>query len=233
MTAAKDPTDVAFCRYYLGELAWNTGHPTEALRQYNLGLKADPGYHPLLAGKAKAQAALGNPRAAIAGYSSVVARVPLPQYVIELGELQESLGDHAGAKRQYALLTVELSLLAANGVLDDLTPAQFQADHGDPAAALRAARAEWERRHSVLVADALAWALHRTGRHSEALIYARLATRLGWNNAVFRYHRGMIELALGRRTEARDDLTAALRINPHFNPIQAPAARRALQHLTG
>ncbi|MFC7757607.1 hypothetical protein ACFQY4_05735 [Catellatospora bangladeshensis] len=38
----------------------------------------------------------------------------------------------------------------------------------------------------------------------------------------------MIELALGDRAGARRDLARALDLNPHFSPLDAPAAARAL-----
>ena len=41
----------------------------------------------------------------------------------------------------------------------------------------------------------------------------------------------MIELALGQRDQARTDLTRALSTNPHFSPVDAPAARAALTAL--
>jgi Flp pilus assembly protein TadD len=85
----------------------------------------------------------------------------------------------------------------------------------------------------VLVADALAWALHVNGRDAEALGYTRQATALGEKNAVFLFHRGMIERSLGQRDEARRDLSDALRINPHFSVPQAPVARAALAALGG
>ncbi|MGW4109190.1 tetratricopeptide repeat protein, partial [Streptomyces sp. NPDC004976] len=97
--------------------------------------------------------------------------------------------------------------------------------------ALRAARAEWDRRHSVHTADALAWALHVNGRDEEALRYARRATATGYRNAVFLYHRGMIEKAAGHDRAARGSLSAALELNPGFSPPGARAARAALKDL--
>jgi hypothetical protein len=41
----------------------------------------------------------------------------------------------------------------------------------------------------------------------------------------------MIEKALGLRDDARRDLTAALRLNPHFSPLQVPRAKAALAEL--
>jgi hypothetical protein len=47
-------------------------------------------------------------------------------------------------------------------------------------------------------------------------------------NALLSYHAGVIEHALGHDVDARRDLAAALRVNPYFNPLQAPVARRLL-----
>ena len=82
----------------------------------------------------------------------------------------------------------------------DLEIALFEADHAGPGsarAALRAARAEWEKRTSVHVADALAWALYANGRYREAAAASEQALRLGTRNALFLFHAGMIRLRLG------------------------------------
>jgi Flp pilus assembly protein TadD len=126
-----------------------------------------------------------------------------------------------------------VTLAKASGVATDLETALFAADHGDKAQALRAAQAEWARRHSVHVADALAWALHVNGRDAEALGYAKLANGLGYRSALFRYHLGMIEKSLGRTADARRDLAAALRLNPDFSFLHAPRAKAALASLGG
>ena len=233
LDSAFTPADTAFCRYYLGELAFNSGDLAEAARQYDAGIAADPGYAPPLEGRAKVEAARGDTAGAIRDYTTVVNRVPQPQYVLELGDLEASLGHQDAAQEQYRLLATERRLFDANGVIDDLTAAQFAADHGDPAGALRDARAEWGRRHSVLVADALAWALHVNGQDTEALGYARQATALGERSALFLFHRGMIERSLGQRDEARRDLSGALQVNPHFSVLQTPVARTALAELGG
>jgi tetratricopeptide (TPR) repeat protein len=231
LAEASDPADVAFCRYYLGELDFNSGDVPAAMEQYRLGLLAVPRSDPALAGRAKAEAALGRTDAAVADYATVVGRLPLPEYVLEYAQLLKSLGRSSQAQAQFALLTSIQQLFTANGVLDDLTSAIVQADHGSPAEAVRHARVEWGRRHSVLVADALGWALHRSGQNTEALSYAVKANELGWQNATFAYHLGMIELALGRQDDARAHLSDALRINPHFDRVQAPKATAALTSL--
>ncbi|MDF3299959.1 tetratricopeptide repeat protein [Streptomyces tropicalis] len=226
--------DVAYVATQLGQLAWNQGDYRTALTQYARALAADDTYLPALEGRARAQAASGDRAAALRGMRDVVARSPLPGPLVELGELYEArgaAGDRARARDQYALVDAWTSLARANGVDADLDTALAAADHGDSAAALRAARAEWARRETVHTADALAWALHAEGRDREALPYARRATATGYRSAVLLYHRGMIERAAGRTGPARTHLAAALDLNPGFSPLGARAARTALKSL--
>ncbi|MGI5442367.1 tetratricopeptide repeat protein [Streptomyces shenzhenensis] len=231
LATAATPGDVAYVATQLGQLAWNQGDHRTALTHYARALAADETYLPALEGRARAQAASGDRAAAVRGLEAVVARSPLPGPLVGLGELYEArgaAGDQDRARDQYALVGAWTDLARAGGVDADLDTALAAADHGDRAAALRAARAEWARRHSVHTADALAWALHVNGRDREALPYARRATATGYRNAAFLYHRGMIELAAGDRREGRASLRAALRLNPGFSPLGAARARTAL-----
>ena len=113
----------------------------------------------------------------------------------------------------------------------DLETALFEADHGSATRALSQARLEWKQRTSVHVADALAWALHRTGRDREALPIARAATRLGSPEAKFWIHRGTIEAALGMTTEARAHLQRGLATDPGMSPWQREQARTTLSRI--
>ncbi|WP_328870289.1 tetratricopeptide repeat protein [Streptomyces sp. NBC_00287] len=231
LSSATSPSDVAFVATQLGQLAWNQGDYEEALAQYARALAADDTYLPALEGRARAQAASGEEGAAVKGMEAVVARSPLPGPLVVLGELYEADGQEDRARDQYALVDAWTALARANGVNADLDTALAAADHGDKAAALRAARAEWDRRRTVHTADALAWALHASGRDEEALPYARRATATGYRNAAFLYHRGMIERATGDERDAEKHLTKALRLNPGFSPLGAREARAALKDL--
>lgn len=236
LEAADSPGDIAYVATALGQLAWNQGEYKAALGHYARALAADENYLPALEGRARAQAANGDRAAAVEGLEQVVARFPLPGPLVALGELYEDRGadgDRAKAGDQYALVDAWTSLARAGGVNADLDSAMAAADHGDKKEALRAARAEWNRRHSVHTADALAWALHVNGRDEEALPYARRATATGYRNAGFLYHRGIIERATGNDREAREHLTAALDLNPGFSPLGAREARTALKDLEG
>jgi tetratricopeptide (TPR) repeat protein len=228
LAEATEPADLARCRYALGELAFHQGQPGAALRQYQLGLMIDPDSNALLAGRAKAEVALGRKGAALHDYATVTGRSPQPRYLLDRAELLLSLGRDDEAEQQFAVLAAEQRRLVANGVVDHLMIAVLEADHGSATTAVRHAETEWRRHRGVIVADALGWALHRAGRDREALGYAIRANRLGGRNATYRYHLGMIELALGHQAKARRDLDLALRINPYFSVRQAPVARRAL-----
>ncbi|MFE6159765.1 tetratricopeptide repeat protein [Streptomyces sp. NPDC056486] len=216
--------DVAYVAAALGQLAWRQGQYGEALKQCGKALRADASYLPALECRARAWAGQGDTGRAIRGLREVVARAPLPGPLVALGELYEARGergDAAKAREQYALVSAWLSLARANGVNADLDTAIALTDHGDRAerkAALRAAKAEWGRRHTVHTADALAWALHVDGRSDEALPYARRATATGFREASFMYHRGEIERATGHAAAARHWLSAARDLNPGFAP---------------
>ncbi|WP_079034961.1 tetratricopeptide repeat protein [Streptomyces hirsutus] len=234
LDGASAPADVAYVATALGQLAWNQGDYETALTHFARALAADEDYLPALEGRARAQAASGDRAGAIGTLEQVVVRSPLPGPLVALGELYEARGadgDRTKAADQYALVDAHTALARAGGVNSDLDTALAAADHGDPEAALRAARAEWDRRHSVHTADALAWALHRSGRSEEALPHARRATATGYRNAAFLHHRGMIERATGHDGDARRSLTAALELNPGFSPLGAREARAALDEL--
>ncbi|MCZ4510835.1 tetratricopeptide repeat protein [Streptomyces sp. ActVer] len=236
LSSASTPGDIAYVATALGQLTWREGEYKTALTYFEQALRADKVYLPALEGRARAQAANGDSKAAIAGMEDVVARFPLPGPLVVLGELYEARGgeqDKAKARDQYALVNAWTALARANGVNADLDTALAAADHGDRKAALRAARAEWERRETVHTADALAWALHVNGRDDEALPYARRATATGYRDATFLYHRGMIERATGNKKEARSSLSAALKLNPGFSPVGAKLAEKTLTALGG
>ncbi|MFF9910120.1 tetratricopeptide repeat protein [Streptomyces sp. NPDC013457] len=210
----------------LGDLAWERGEPEEAVTQYGSALRLVRDHGPSLAGRARALAALHRTDEAMLDYRAALARLPRPEYVLEAGELYESLGLDGEAHAQYELLR---SGSWPGGVV---VLGLFEADHGDAAAAVRTLRAEWARGHrSVQMADALGWALFRAGEPKEALEYARRATDEGLRSALFAYHRGEIERAVEEYGPARRHLTEALRINPEFSPLLAPRARQSVREL--
>ncbi|MEV6652301.1 tetratricopeptide repeat protein [Streptomyces sp. NPDC051219] len=229
--AARTPAEKADCLYRLGELSWERGEPEEALRHFEGALRSDGEHHQALGGRARTLAALDRSGEAVKDYRTALRRAPVPRYALELGELLESLGRTEEAKVPYDLLQAQIARAAAHGVNGNLVLGLFEADHGDPASAVRRLSVEWTRHKSVQVADAVGWALHRTGQNERALVFAKKATDLGLRSADFAYHRGQIERALGRPGPARRHLEEALRTNPQFSPLRAPLAREALTAL--
>ncbi|MGW1024118.1 tetratricopeptide repeat protein [Streptomyces sp. NPDC002577] len=229
---AGSPAQEAVSLYRSGELVWERGDPAQALRYFEAALRADSGNHAALAGEGRALAALGRTAEAMQAYKAAIAQQPAPEYLLELGELYESLNDDAGALAQYDELRDRVRRDSAGGVNDEPVFGLFEADHGDdPADAVRRLRAEWGRHESAEVADALGWALHKAGDDEEALKYALKAMDQGQISAVFAYHQGEIERALGRYGAARRHLQQALRINPYFSPLLVPRAKAVLQEL--
>ncbi len=237
MAAARDAAgthdDASWASYQLGELNFNSARLAKAGVAYRQGVELAPTYIPPHAGLAKVAWARGQVARAIRLYTWVIQRYPLPEYVIALGDLYSISGRVAEAARQYALVRVEERLFKANGVNVDLEIALFDASHGRPHDALVAARAEWDRRHSIQVADALGWALYENGEFGAAAPYARFALHLGMRNALFMFHAGMIQLHLGHTAAARALLSEAVRTNPHFSILYAPVARRTLAKIGG
>ncbi|WP_256341403.1 lipopolysaccharide assembly protein LapB [Streptomyces sp. TLI_105] len=223
---AETDTEKAAALARLGDLAGERGEAEEALGRFGAALRLVREHGPSLAGRARALAALGRTDEAVRAWRAALARLPRPEYLLEAGELYESLGLDGDARALYERLRTGTWTDAevALGLLD--------ADHGDPAAAAVRMRAEWARGHrSVRVADALGWALHRSGASKEALGYAKIATEEGLRSALFTYHRGEIERALEQTGPARRHLAEALRINPEFSPLHARRAEGSLTAL--
>ncbi|WP_251072179.1 tetratricopeptide repeat protein [Streptomyces sp. ISL-43] len=223
--AAQTPAEKAYVLFRLGELAWERGDEAEALRQYEAALRTDPAQAQALGGRARVLAALGRGGEAVRDYRLALGRAPSAELALELGELLESLKRGDEAKAVYDGLAAQA---ARSGVNEELVLGRYEADHGDPTAAVRRLTAEWARHKSVQVADALGWALHKAGDDPAALEHAKKATEQGVRLAEFSYHRAMIERGLGDEAGARRHLQEALRTHPRFSPVRGPLAKEAL-----
>ncbi len=224
-TGGVEPT--AWTHVQLGKLYFNHGRFALAEREYRLALQAFPHYAYGLDALAQALAAKGAYRQAIAAEKQAVELIPLPQYVATLGDLYRVTGHTVRARRQYGLIGAIEKLLNANGVKTDLEIALFQVDHGIAVGrALERARLAHSERPSIDGDDVLGWALARNGRCAEALGYSKLALRLGTQDALKFFHRGLIERCLGHTRQGRVWLGRALALNPRFSLIWAPVARR-------
>jgi tetratricopeptide (TPR) repeat protein len=238
MTSALDTggsaEDAAWAAYQLGELYFTSDRVAEAKHEFDRGASLAPDYFLPTVGRAKVAAARGNFRLATRLLSEVVDRYPAPEYVILLGDIYARAGQPEEAEIQYELVGAINKLYAANGVNTDLESALFDADHGvNLDDALSRARAEYRRRESIHVADALAWTLYAKERYREAKHFSRISLQLGTRDARLLFHAGMIDWRLGNEAAARRHLSSALSVNPNFSFVQDRIARRTLVHLGG
>jgi tetratricopeptide (TPR) repeat protein len=228
--AAPDPETVAWCRVHLGDTLINTGNLAAAEHEFDTALYHFPDYHLALAGKARVRLASGSFDEAIEFYKQAQARVPLPETAIALGDIYTKLGRTEEAKKQYDLLEFIERASATGGGTYSRQLALFYADHDVKLDdALEIARRERAARSDIYTCDALAWCLYKKGEFTEAKTAIDEAMRLGTRDARINYHAGMIEQALGNKSDAVKYLQLALEINPLFDILQADAARQTLR----
>lgn len=225
--------ELAWYRFQLGELYYNSGDLRHAQRWYDEADQAMPGYYLAQAGLGKVAAARGDLAEAIAAYEALVARLPQPGFVSFLGDLYALNGDDAAAQAQYDTVAFIHQLEESQQVLYNRQMAIFFANHNTQLdLALQYAETELAARQDVFAYDTLAWVLYRLGRFDEARAASNQALKLGTPDAILYYHAGLIAAAQGDPTTAQTYLGRALDFNPHFDLIQAAAAREALASLS-
>lgn len=223
---------LAWYAFQIGELSFKAGRIRLAESHYQAALELFDGYPLALAGLAKAKAAQGDRDAAIDLYRRATAIVPQPDWLAALGDLHSALGNEKKAGEQYETVALIGKLASVNRQIYNRQLANFYADHDLRADdALRLALGELRLRKDVYGYDAAAWAAHKNGLHRRAQRLISRALAFGTRDAELYYHAGSIAEARGRTAEARRLLSAALRLNPHFDPLQAPRAKAALDRL--
>jgi tetratricopeptide (TPR) repeat protein len=222
---AGEPFDVATVTALLGDLAFGGGDLDAAARYYRDALRVSPDHLGAAVGQARVLAARGSAVMATVQLRALTARTPLPAAVALLADLQALTGSHKAAARSVEVVRSIARLQEAAGAVTDLETALFEADHGDPERALRAARAAYlTRPDNVYTADALAWALVRTGDAAAARSLIQRALRLGSADAALHYHAAVIADSLGDTAGAHAELTNAFSRNPFFSFSQRAEA---------
>lgn len=225
------PENVAFVESLIGNLLVYTGDPAGAAAAYERALGHVPAHAPSIAGQARLSVGSGDLDTAVALFQRAADILPLPEYVIALGDAQSAAGLTEDATKSFKLARAEIQLFQAQGVIVDVDLALFEADHGDPQLALEYAQIGYDATPTVRASDALAWALHALGRDTEAAKRSAEALRLGSRDPLLRYHAGAIEAALGKAKAARRNLELALATDPGFSATGVANARRILEGL--
>jgi tetratricopeptide (TPR) repeat protein len=222
-----DPEAVAWCQVMLGAEHAALGRHREAQAHYRQALLRLPDYHLALFHLASSQAAAGSTRDALDTAERLQRLAPSVAVYALLGELHLAAGDVVSAERLFA----EVDRIAATRDPSQAEPrflARFYADRGrrlEEAIAL--VSAELETHQDIETWDGLAWALHRAGRHDEALAAARKAAALGTLDARLLLHHGLIEIALDRRSEGEARVARALALG-NLWPSERRLAEAAL-----
>src|SRR3954468_18403016 len=108
--------NTAYVQALLGDLELTRGRFAAASLASRRALALVPRYAAADTGLARVQAARGDLAAAIRRLSGVPPGLPLPQYVVPLGETELAAGRRADARRDLPLVRAEQRLLATNGV---------------------------------------------------------------------------------------------------------------------
>jgi tetratricopeptide (TPR) repeat protein len=228
-----DPLDKetqSWCLVQMGDEMWKSGSYADAERVYDEALGNFPDYYLAIAAKGKIRAAQGDLASAEKFLTDAQNRVPNVDVIILLAQVYSQLGNTEKADQQAKLLEVVEEKLGQAG--DQKRLALFWADRGvriDEALAI--AEREHAARKDIYSADVYAWCLMKAGRTAEARTIMDEALRLKTKDARLLYHAGMIAAALGDKSSAKKNLSAALKLNPAFDLIQAQKARAELANL--
>ena len=219
----------AWTRTQLGNLYFNSGNLDQAELEYARTLNDKPGYVYALAGLGRVRAAQGKTDEAIDLLTQATNVMPLPEFVIALGDIYQADSQPDAAQGQYKLVGAIEQLFKANGVDMDMEIALFNADQNkDLEANAEQARKAYVNRPSIHAADVLAWALYKTGDYDEAKTYSEEALQLGTKDALKLFHAGMIAYRLGHNARAQEYLQQAIEINPHFSILYSNEAIQTL-----
>ncbi|HEV3334605.1 MAG TPA: tetratricopeptide repeat protein [Bryobacteraceae bacterium] len=194
--------NVAWCLVDLGGIYFKTGQLDLAQQAFTDALRTFRSYHPAYAGLGKVLAATGDSKGAIENYLRAQEITPLPDYTSALYDLYKKTGQAAKAARQLELLEVTDNLGRANGEKANRNLVFAFADHDMKLdRALELAQGELEFRGDIYSYDALAWALYKNHRFSDAQSYMRKALKLNTPEPAFLLHAEAIAKAIQKESK--------------------------------
>jgi tetratricopeptide (TPR) repeat protein len=198
----------------IGDLQFRRGRIDEAASDYQRGLAAHADDYRLLTAMAKLEGARHEWQKAIDFGERAVAVSFDPATLGVMSDGYAALGDSAKANEYAHAMEVAVSKQATAYHREW---SLFLLNHGlRVAEVLAKTQEELKTRQDIYGYDALAWALHASGRDAEAREAMRHALALGTRDAMLFYHAGAIDHALGRRDVAAAELERAHALNPYL-----------------
>jgi tetratricopeptide (TPR) repeat protein len=214
---AKEMRSFAWVELQRGLLDLRHGRYEDARAHYRRADQAYSGYWLVEEHMAELSGAQGKFDEAVALYEKVIAGLPRPEFQQALGELYVFMGRPEQARLWHEkALAAYVESVERGDVHYYHHLADFYADvRRDGAEAVKWARKDAEMRENFSTLAALAWALHRDGRFSEAQETMARALSSGVRDAHLFFQAGMICLSAGAEGEGKQYLEMAEEINPH------------------
>jgi tetratricopeptide (TPR) repeat protein len=198
----------------IGDLQFRRGNIGEAASDYQRGLAAHPDDYRLLTAMAKLEGARHEWQRAIDYGERAVAVSFDPATLGVMSDAYAALGDSAKADELAHAMEIAVSKQATAYHREW---SLFLLNHGlRVTEVLAKTKEELKTRQDIYGYDALAWALHASGRDREARDAMRHALALGTQDAMLFYHASVIDRTLGRHDAAVAELERARTLNPYL-----------------
>jgi tetratricopeptide (TPR) repeat protein len=211
----RDPEPTAWAYTRLGTYELQAGDIERATESARLAGQFAENYAAALLLRGRILLAQDHPQDAIEFLERAAALTRLPEYEWTLADALCEVGETRGAEG------VERDLLRDGAMNDPRTFALYLATRGQQIQrALQLAEDELHTRADVFTMDALAWALHASGRIAEAREFSTKALREGTQDARLFYHAGRIALAAGDSVGAERAFARSDRIKQTLMPSE-------------
>lgn len=214
---AKQMRHYAWVELQRGVLDLKRGRAQEARAHYDRAGRAYSGYWMVEEHTAELLGAAGEYDAAAELYRRVLERAPRPEFMQALGELYDTAGDGERAEEWYGrALAAYLESAGRGEVCYYHHLVDFYSDvRRDGAEAVRWAEKDLELRENFSTQSALAWALYRAGRFSEARAWVDRALASGARDSHLFSQAAAIYRQTGGNGEVENFERLADEINPH------------------
>ncbi len=219
----RDPESAAWAWTRLAAYELQAGRARAAAAAADAALERQPDYAAALIARGRALLAMNRTAEAVEALVRAARLNPLPEYQWTLADALRLRGLARNAE------PIERELTTNGAATDPRTLALFLATRrSDPGEALRLVEEELHVRQDVFTLDAHAWALAANGQIAQAREVMARAVGQGTEDGRLFLHAGVIDLAAGRRGEARRWLKKAEHLRAMLLPSESAELSRHL-----